>query len=562
MRGRRLVSTEHVVAVVAEGGDAALDTLRGWADGRDLELTVVPVGGRLDGDVPSGRTVGVTIGGDGTYLEGINRFAPREIPVLGVDTGTSPFLARVAPADLPAVMDEVIEGRAVIESRSQLRVRVGGMEETGLNDVTLQHVPPDRPVDRKVTDFRAFFGDEYVGSFVGTGLTVATATGSTGIALSAGGPIHYPRNNRTLQLTPLLIHDLSARPIVVDEGVPIALQADREVDLTIDGGRHHRRVDADQTVRVDVAVESADVIRPSHESGFFEALSDRLGWNLGMRDPPEPPMESPAGTTADDGLSRARAIAEEAAQSVGSPLRELHGRTETVEYKSDKYDLVTEADYQSESILCSILESEYPDHNIHSEEDVRRDTGSRYTWLVDPLDGTGNYANGNPNYAVSIALVREETPVVGVVYAPETNELFSATNEGPAMRNGKPVSTTDRDRLDESVFMSGYDPEGTFLTHFYNVTRGVRRLGAVSLHLCYLAAGSCDATWEYDTIPWDTAAGVVIARAAGATITDATGEPFDIYGDDDGRNELLGSNGPLHAAVLAHLRRHEQLGEL
>lgn len=148
-----------------------------------------------------------------------------------------------------------------------------------------------------------------------------------------------------------------------------------------------------------------------------------------------------------------------------------------------------------------------------------------------------------------------------MVYAPETDELFSAIAGGPARRNDHRISTTDRNRLDESVFMSGYDPDGQFLSHFYNVTRGVRRLGSVALHLCYLAAGSCDATWEYDTSPWDTAAGVVIARAAGARLTDAAGDPFTVYGEDGERNELLGSNGPLHGAVLDHLESHPDLGD-
>ncbi|MFW6153137.1 MAG: inositol monophosphatase family protein, partial [Halobacteriota archaeon] len=164
-------------------------------------------------------------------------------------------------------------------------------------------------------------------------------------------------------------------------------------------------------------------------------------------------------------------------------------------------------------------------------------------------------------YAVSIALVRDDEPVVGVVYAPETDELFSAIKGGHAYRDGKRIMTTEREQLSESVFMSGYDPEGTFLAHFYNVTRGVRRLGSVSLHLCYLASGSCDATWEYDTYPWDTAAGVVIARAAGAKLTDSAGEPYTVYGEGRHRNELVGSNGPLHDAVLAHLRTHDGLGE-
>ena len=116
------------------------------------------------------------------------------------------------------------------------------------------------------------------------------------------------------------------------------------------------------------------------------------------------------------------------------------------------------------------------------------------------------------------------------------------------------VATTDRDQLDESMMLSGYDPDGLFLQHFYQSSRGVRRLGCAALGLCYLASGSVDAVWEYDTYPWDVAAGLVIARAAGARVTHADGTLYDLRLDEDEkRAELLGTNGPLHEDVVAHL---------
>lgn len=561
MRGRRLVTTDRVVAIVTDVDTDAVDRLRAWCDDTDVECTVHPVGADVaEGLGRTTRTVGVTIGGDGTFLEGVKAFAPRGVPILGIDLGTRAFLVRTAPADMERALDEVIAGDAVIDERSELRVRVDDLDATGLNDVLMRHAPPDRPVDRKVTSFDVFVDREYAGTFDGTGLVVSTPTGSTGIALSAGGPIHHPSHNETLQVTPLLIHDLSARPIVVDDSMPIAIRPTDTVELSIDGGRHFRTVDGGTVIRLERSTTPARLIRTSVDADHFQALADRLGWRPGAGDVPPPPPNVPA-TRPTNTLDQAREVAEEAARAVGGPLRELHGKTETIEYKSDKADIVTEADYQSQRIITAIIRSEFPDHSIRSEEDVHHEGEAGYTWLIDPLDGTGNYANGNPNYAVSIALVRDRRPVMGVVYAPETDELFSAVDGGPALRNGKPISTTDRDRLEESVFMSGYDPDGAFLTHFYQKTRGVRRLGSAALHLCYLAAGSCDATWEYDTLPWDTAAGVVIARAAGARLTDVHGEPFAAFGGDE-HNELLGSNGPLHDAILAHLRHHGELGEL
>lgn len=563
MRGRRLLTTERIVAVVSDPAAPVVDRLRQWVDENGLWLKVHTVDSDLEAAIDSGAmTLGVTIGGDGTFLEGVKAFAPHEIPVLGIDCGTRAFLVRVQPEQLEQALGEVVQGEATIEERARLRVRADDLDAPGLNDVMVRHAPPSAPVDRKITRFEAFIDRSYIGSFEGTALLASTPTGSTGMALSAGGPIHYPQNNHTLQLTPVLVHDLSARPVVLDDGFPLLLRAEDSLELTVDGGRHYHQLPPETTIRIERADTNAHLVRTSIEPDEFEVLADRLGWH--PRDSQAPDIPSPIVTPPDDRdtLTHARRVAEEAAKSVGAPLRELHGKTESIEFKSDKSDIVTEADYQSERIITAIIEDEFPGHNIHSEEDVHTEGGSRFTWIIDPLDGTGNYANGNPNYAVSIALIEEDSPVVGVVYAPETDELFSAVAGGQALRNGSPITTTDRSSLDESVFTSGYDPDGAFLVHFYQATRGVRRLGSAALHLCYLAAGSCDATWEYDTYPWDVAAGVVIARAAGATLTDVHGEAYRLFGGEDGQNELVGSNGPLHDAVLAHLHTHDELGSL
>lgn len=563
MPGRRLMTTERIIAVATDPESPVIGELREWVDEQGLYLRVFEVGEDIGDEIQSGiGTIGLTVGGDGTFLEGVKAFSPLRIPVLGVDTGTKAFLVRVAPEDLTDALEEVISGQASIDEHSRLRVRTGDLDVTGLNDVMLRHSPPVAPVDRKITQFEVFLGQEFVGSFDGTAMLISTPTGATGMALSAGGPVHYPQDNHTLQLTPILIHDLSARSVVFDDGLPMLIQAEKSTELTVDGGRHFETLDPQTTVRIDRAERDAEIIRTTVEADHFETLSNRLGWH--PREGTIPAAPSPVVTPpeATDFHTHARTVAEEAAKNVGPQLRELHGKTESIEYKSDKADLVTEADYQSEKIITSIIEDEFPDHNIHSEETTHHESGSDFTWIIDPLDGTGNYANGNPNYAVSIALIEEGRPVVGVVYAPETDELFSAISGGQALRNGAEISTTNRDQLDESVFMSGYDPDGTFLTHFYQVTRGVRRLGSAALHLCYLAAGSCDATWEYDTYPWDVAAGAVIARAAGARLTDVYGNEFDVFGPREEQNELLGSNGALHPTILAHLEEHNELGAL
>ena len=330
--------------------------------------------------------------------------------------------------------------------------------------------------------------------------------------------------------------------------------------LLVDGGRVHKILRGDSVVRVTGADQRAHVVRTSLDEQFMTALAGKLNWGLrGPEDGPRHLLGDGVPDREPTTVERARQVAREAAESVGEPLRELHGRVEDVTYKTDKSDIVTEADKQANRIITTVIENEFPDHGILSEESAYREGSSPYTWVVDPLDGTGNFAHGNPQYSVSIGLLEAGDPVMGVVYVPETDDLFHAVAGGDAYKRDTPITTTDRDRLDESMLLSGWDPNGDFLTHFYGETQGVRALGSAALNLCYLASGSADGSWEYGTYPWDVAAGIVIARAAGARLTDRHGEPFELSFDSDERSELLGSNGPLHPALLEHLRQNEAL---
>jgi myo-inositol-1(or 4)-monophosphatase len=557
MQGRRLATTEEIVAIVSPDSADVVGQLTAWADERGLTLSTVDVGGDIDDIYDENRaTLGITIGGDGTFLEGIKTFAPRGVPLLGVNTGTLAFLARVEPEDLEAALDEVIHGRATVDSRQQVAVSGPGVDATGINDVMIEHVPPENPIDRKITRLDVYADDEYVGEFEGTGLAVSTPTGSTGVSLSANGPIHYPANNHTLQLVPLHTHQLGVRPIVVSPETELRIVTRGPASLLVDGGRAHVMLEGGEEILITGADQLAHVVRTSYDDHFFAAISKKLGWDIRDGDEPSRSTAVAEGETRSapaDFLERARTIATEAAEAAGEPLRELHGQVDTIGVKTGKSDIVTEADYQANRIITTVIENEFPDHGIVSEEQLPRASNGPYTWVVDPLDGTGNFAHGNPNYSISIALLEDGEPVMGVVYVPETDELFSAISGRGAERDGEPIETTDRDRLDESMLISGYDPDGSFLTRFYAESRGVRRLGSAALNCCYLAGGSADATWEYDTYPWDIAAGIVIAREAGATITDERGEPFVFDLDDSERSALLGSNGPLHSALLAHL---------
>ncbi len=556
MHGRRLATTEELIAVTSPGTGSVQQTLEDWADSRGVDCAVVDVGTDI-GDVyrESRATLGVTLGGDGTFLEGIKTFAPRRVPQLGVNAGTLSFLARVEPEHLTDALDEVLKGRASVDSRQQLHATAPGLDATGINDVMIEHVPPENPIDRKVTRLDVFLDDEYVGQFEGTGLAVATPTGATGISLSAGGPIQYPANNQTLQLVPLHTHKLGTRPVVLDASSELRIVPRGTASVLVDGGRAHTYLSEGSVVTVTGADQLAHVVRTSYDDHYFSAVTRKLGWSVREESDNGPTalLGDPEPMPERDVIQRARSVAEEAALSVGDVLTDLHGQVESIQVKTDKADIVTEADYQSDRIITTVIGNEFPDHGIVSEESERVHGDSDYTWLVDPLDGTGNFAHGNPNYAVSIALLDGREPVMGVVHVPETGELFSARVGGDAFENDVRLATTDRARLDESMLLSGYDPDGSFLSHFYQASRGVRRLGCAALHLCYLASGSADAVWEYDTYPWDVAAGVCIARAAGATITDETGEPYTLSLDTDERKALLGSNGPLHEELQRHL---------
>jgi myo-inositol-1(or 4)-monophosphatase len=563
MYGRRLATTEAIIAL--RGPDCAEEfaVLESWAADNDLPVHAVDIGDTIT-DVydPDTSYLGVTLGGDGTFLEGVRAFSPKEIPILGVKAGSMAFLAAVAPEHLPDALDEVVAGGAAIDERQQLHV-AADVDETGINDVTIEHDQPDNPVERKVSRLQVFADGEFVGEFEGSGIAVATPTGSTGISLSAGGPIHLPSNNTTLQIVPLHTHRLGVRPLVVSADTTITVVSDSPANLLVDGGRAHTQLDPDEVATISGADTCALVVTTSYDDDFFTAIADQLGWSAHAADIDRIKTDLVGGdntaATDTDLLERARDTAADAARAAGEALRELHGQTESVEFKTDPADIVTEADHRADDIIRSLLESAFPDHGIRSEESERKPTNGEYTWLIDPLDGTGNFAHGNPNYAISIALLADDRPVMGVVYEPETEELFTAIEGRGATVNGMPISTTDRDTLAECMLISGYDPDGQFLAHLYQDTRGIRSIGSAALNLCYVAAGSADATWEYDTYPWDVAAGVVIAREAGATITNTAGDPFAVITDTGGRNELVASNGPVHETLLDHLAGKQDL---
>lgn len=199
------------------------------------------------------------------------------------------------------------------------------------------------------------------------------------------------------------------------------------------------------------------------------------------------------------------------------------GRLHTRNKLNDS-DIVTEADGRSEALLVERITSEFPGHSILGEETGRHEGSAEWRWVIDPLDGTTNLNAGLPSFAISIALEHNGESVVGVVYAPYLDEMFTAVKGGGARLNGKPIHCSGAADLAKAVVCTGFPVDkrtnaDNNLDNFGRVmplVRGERRLGAASVDLCYVAAGFLDAFWELHLHRWDVAAGLLIAREAGA----------------------------------------------
>jgi myo-inositol-1(or 4)-monophosphatase len=250
-------------------------------------------------------------------------------------------------------------------------------------------------------------------------------------------------------------------------------------------------------------------------------------------------------------------IATEAAMSAGVILQNYWGKLDSVEEKGRPGDLVTAADKQAEAEILKILHRHVPQHSVLAEESGQLgDYQSEYLWVIDPLDGTTNYAHQYPIAAVSVGLLISGKPQVGAIYNPFRDELFRAAKGLGATRNRRPIQVSQTSALSKSLLVTGfaYDRRETsdnnyaefcYLTH---LTQGVRRSGSASLDLCDVACGRLDGYWERGLSPWDMAAGVVLVEEAGGQVTAYDGSPFNIL---SGR--VLATNGKIHNILSTEL---------
>jgi myo-inositol-1(or 4)-monophosphatase len=251
-----------------------------------------------------------------------------------------------------------------------------------------------------------------------------------------------------------------------------------------------------------------------------------------------------------------RDVAIELARASGSVLREGWGSLHAPERKG-RIDLVTEFDRLSERLLIDGLRSRYPGHAILAEESGEHRADGDVRWLVDPLDGTTNFAHNYPFFCVSVAAEISGVLVAGAVFDPVRDEMFAAAVGLGATLNGGPLRVSPIARVDDALLVTGfpYDvrehPERSvpLFQAFLTRAQGIRRDGSAALNLCYLAAGRFDGFWEGSLSPWDMAAGVVIVREAGGRVTDYDGEPFDLTA-----RRILASNALVHDEMSEILR--------
>lgn len=251
-------------------------------------------------------------------------------------------------------------------------------------------------------------------------------------------------------------------------------------------------------------------------------------------------------------------VAWQAASAAGALIRENWQQAKEIYYKST-IDLVTTVDREAEKRIVEILQQRFPDHSILAEEEtaVLR-SRSDYRWIIDPLDGTTNFVHSYPQFGVSIALERGGEIILGLVYDPLREECFRAAKGEGAFLNESRIQTSKVGELDKALLATGFPYDrrdrAAFYLAFFKAflvrSQGIRRNGAASLDLCYLACGRIDGFWELKLRPWDTAAAGLIVREAGGTLSDFSGKEFSIWGE-----ETLASNGLIHAEMLDVIRQ-------
>lgn len=256
-------------------------------------------------------------------------------------------------------------------------------------------------------------------------------------------------------------------------------------------------------------------------------------------------------------LQQVLPLVSQIATTAGEYLIQHLGKVKEINFKGER-NLVTEIDTTSEQVIKHRLKEEFPEIAILGEE-LGGETAELF-WVIDPLDGTNNYFHSYPVFCVSIALIKNNNPVLGVIYDPTRKEIFTGLKGEGAFLNGKQIQVSTTDNLKTSLVATGFYYEfknqkdtniGHFVDFLYEV-QGIRRSGSAAIDLAYVACGRLDGFWELGLRPWDTAAGSLIIEEAGGKVTKFDGSPFDIFFP-----QIVASNAKIHSAMLDVLNRRK-----
>lgn len=247
----------------------------------------------------------------------------------------------------------------------------------------------------------------------------------------------------------------------------------------------------------------------------------------------------------------------EIAGLAGEIIRDGFGKNFQIEYKTNEKNLVTEIDKKSENAIIDFITKKYPTHNILTEESGEHKKDSDYLWVIDPLDGTTNFAHGLPIFAVSIGVMKKNEIVAGVVYDVMRNVFYSAENGSGAFSNEAKLNVSANDKIGLGVLVTGFpynvaeNPDNAF-ERFASLTkkaRAVRRLGSAAIDFCYVASGVFDGFWEVSLQPWDICAGKLLVEEAGGVVTDFSGKQINIF-----TPQILASNKKIHQQMIDGLK--------
>lgn len=246
-------------------------------------------------------------------------------------------------------------------------------------------------------------------------------------------------------------------------------------------------------------------------------------------------------------------IAKKLANDAGKMALKYQQKKFSVSHKTLPHDLFTEVDKACEDLILKTIKSHFPDHSILSEESEAVDGTGDYKWIIDPIDGTSNFAHGIPIFAISIAVVHKGKPIIGVVEIPGLGETFWAQEGKGAFIHNKPIHVSKTASLEQALLTTGFPYEHgvrykktiELFDAFYTAGHGVRRFGSAAMDLCFVAAGRFDGFWEYELQPWDVAAGKIILEEAGGMVTNMDGSTFNPK-----FKNILASNGLIHSEMM------------